>query len=185
MSAEPPPHAVLLRDFANTVDADAGTDALTSPADLSRWLHDHGLLPGGTAATARDLRLAHRLRAGLRAAMAAHHGNQDAAKSQDVTARLPVRLDLDADPPRLRAVAGGVAGALTELVIAVADAAADGSWERLKICPAGDCRWAFFDASKNQSRTWCAMRVCGNRAKTRSYRARTGAGAVPVGTRRP
>jgi predicted RNA-binding Zn ribbon-like protein len=49
---------------------------------------------------------------------------------------------------------------------------ADGSWERLKICPADDCHWAFYDASKNRSRTWCNMQVCGNRKKTRAYRAR-------------
>ncbi|MGZ8667616.1 MAG: CGNR zinc finger domain-containing protein, partial [Solirubrobacterales bacterium] len=26
--------------------------------------------------------------------------------------------------------------------------------------------------SRNRSRTWCSMEVCGNRAKTRSYRHR-------------
>lgn len=45
--------------------------------------------------------------------------------------------------------------------------------ERLKICP--NCEWLFIDRSKNRSRTWCDMAVCGNRAKARlHYRKRKG-----------
>jgi predicted RNA-binding Zn ribbon-like protein len=55
----------------------------------------------------------------------------------------------------------------------VALAAHDGSWRRMKICPADDCRWVYYDASRNSSRRWCSMKVCGNRNKTRSYRQRT------------
>jgi predicted RNA-binding Zn ribbon-like protein len=42
----------------------------------------------------------------------------------------------------------------------------------MKACRAEDCRWAFYDRSRNRSRAWCSMRECGNRAKARSYRAR-------------
>ncbi|HUY61935.1 MAG TPA: CGNR zinc finger domain-containing protein, partial [Candidatus Dormibacteraeota bacterium] len=49
---------------------------------------------------------------------------------------------------------------------------ADGSWARLKACPAQRCHWAFFDASRNRSGTWCTMAVCGTRAKARSYQRR-------------
>lgn len=43
--------------------------------------------------------------------------------------------------------------------------------ERMKIC--GNCGWLFLDRSKNRSRTWCDMAVCGNRAKaSRHYRRR-------------
>ncbi|HTO30228.1 MAG TPA: CGNR zinc finger domain-containing protein [Pararhizobium sp.] len=34
---------------------------------------------------------------------------------------------------------------------------------RLKICP--NCQWLFLDRSRNLSRTWCDMTVCGNRVK--------------------
>jgi predicted RNA-binding Zn ribbon-like protein len=44
---------------------------------------------------------------------------------------------------------------------------------RVKTCPAHDCGWKFVDQSKNRSRRWCDMAVCGNLAKTRQYRART------------
>jgi len=40
---------------------------------------------------------------------------------------------------------------------------------RMKIC--GNCGWLFLDRSKNKSRAWCDMAVCGNRAKAnRHYR---------------
>jgi predicted RNA-binding Zn ribbon-like protein len=41
---------------------------------------------------------------------------------------------------------------------------------RLKVCPA--CRWLFLDKSKNRSRQWCDMKVCGNRAKAQAHYAR-------------
>jgi predicted RNA-binding Zn ribbon-like protein len=45
---------------------------------------------------------------------------------------------------------------------------------RIKTCSAQDCGWKFVDESKNRSRRWCDMAVCGNLAKTRQYRARNG-----------
>lgn len=39
--------------------------------------------------------------------------------------------------------------------------------DRLKICP--NCGWLFLDRSKNKSRAWCDMAVCGNRAKARLH----------------
>ena len=66
-----------------------------------------------------------------------------------------------------RLVADDVVG---ELLAIVARAQADGTWQRMKACPA--CGWAFYDRSRNRSRTWCTMAICGNRAKARGYRAR-------------
>ena len=59
-----------------------------------------------------------------------------------------------------------------ELLAAVADIQCAGTWERLKACAADDCQWAFYDVSRNRSRTWCSMEECGNREKTRRYRQR-------------
>lgn len=44
--------------------------------------------------------------------------------------------------------------------------------ERLKSCDNHRCAWLFLDTSKNRRRRWCDMKVCGNRAKARRYRAR-------------
>lgn len=41
--------------------------------------------------------------------------------------------------------------------------------QRMRIC--GNCGWLFIDRSKNRSRIWCDMAVCGNRQKAnRHYR---------------
>ena len=47
---------------------------------------------------------------------------------------------------------------------------AENDAERLKIC--GNCAWLFIDRSKNRSRTWCDMAVCGNRAKASRHHHR-------------
>lgn len=49
--------------------------------------------------------------------------------------------------------------------------------ERLKICP--NCEWLFIDRSKNRSRTWCDMAVCGNRAKARLHYSKKRKGETP------
>ena len=67
-------------------------------------------------------------------------------------------------------IAGGIDGLCGQLVSVAVTAMLDGSWERLKACR--NCRWAFFDESKNRSARWCSMSLCGNRLKTRAYRRR-------------
>jgi predicted RNA-binding Zn ribbon-like protein len=39
--------------------------------------------------------------------------------------------------------------------------------KRVGQCPG--CGWLFLDASRNRSRRWCTMEVCGNRAKARRH----------------
>src|SRR6185295_7085743 len=39
----------------------------------------------------------------------------------------------------------------------------------LRECAADTCAWLFLDRSKNQSRRWCDMKVCGNRTKVRRH----------------
>ena len=42
---------------------------------------------------------------------------------------------------------------------------------RVRACAAGDCAWWFVDDTKNRSRRWCDMTICGNREKLRSQDA--------------
>jgi predicted RNA-binding Zn ribbon-like protein len=44
---------------------------------------------------------------------------------------------------------------------------------RVRECSEESCRWLFLDHSKNRSRRWCNMQICGNRAKARRFYART------------
>jgi CGNR zinc finger len=75
---------------------------------------------------------------------------------------------------------GGPAGGY---LAAVVGAVAAGTWSRLKACP--DCRWVFYDHSRNGSKRWCLMyaggpdgRACGTIAKVRRYRSRQAAASV-------
>jgi len=103
--------------------------------------------------------------------VANHDGTGDTPLLTATAAGLPLRLATTAGRPTLEPVADGVPGALAQLLVAVNEAVVDDTWRRLKICRADDCRWAYFDSTKNRSRHWCEW-GCGNKAKTRSYRAR-------------
>lgn len=58
-----------------------------------------------------------------------------------------------------------------ELEAAVAASAltllAPGLRDRIRIC--GNCGWLYLDRSRNRSRKWCDMTVCGNRQKARRH----------------
>jgi len=167
-----PPHVELLIAFTNSEDHELHTDDLTTRPQLTQWLFDHGLLDRRVAASDDDLALARQLRAGLHAALVANHdGSSDNHALEAAGAHLPLQLSGSTDQPGLRPVLDGIRGALSRVLIAVNSSVADDTWRRLKICFADDCRWAYFDTTKNQSRAWCEW-GCGNKAKTRNYRAR-------------
>lgn len=41
----------------------------------------------------------------------------------------------------------------------------------MRACAKPDCRWLFLDTSKNHTRRWCDMKLCGNRMKARRFKA--------------
>jgi predicted RNA-binding Zn ribbon-like protein len=43
--------------------------------------------------------------------------------------------------------------------------------EKVRACDNPECRWLFLDTSKNHTRRWCDMRLCGNRMKARRFKA--------------
>ncbi|MGR6922793.1 CGNR zinc finger domain-containing protein [[Actinomadura] parvosata] len=151
--------AELVRDFVNTFDVEAQADELSSPAELAVWLREHDLAGPRDRATDDDLQIAHALREGLRAAL-----RQEPADLPE----LPLKVAVGGQGPELVPAVPGVRGGLAR----IAAAALGADWDRLKVCAEGTCQWAFIDLSKNRSRSWCSMRVCGNRTKTRAYRAR-------------
>jgi predicted RNA-binding Zn ribbon-like protein len=186
-----PAELALVYDFANTLDERTfrphapgdRRDLIDRPAALRGWLAARGL--STPALTADDLGPTRELRAALRAAIA---GNLEPdarasarASMSAVTAELPLVVGLDEDGrPTLEPARRGLEGALAAILAQAAGAAADGTWRRLKVCSALDCRWVFYDASKPRTGRWCAMATCGNRAKTRAYRERR-AGLPPRG----
>ncbi len=59
----------------------------------------------------------------------------------------------------------------------IASAIVNKQWGRLKACP--DCKWVFYDQSRNGSKRWCGMyaegeggRACGTIAKVKRHRAK-------------
>jgi predicted RNA-binding Zn ribbon-like protein len=48
--------------------------------------------------------------------------------------------------------------------------------QALRECGNRECRWLFLDTSKNHTRRWCDMKVCGNRIKARRFKALHAAG---------
>lgn len=42
----------------------------------------------------------------------------------------------------------------------------------VRACAASDCGWWFVDDTKNHSRRWCDMKLCGNREKVKRFRSR-------------
>jgi len=61
---------------------------------------------------------------------------------------------------------------------AAADLLTSPDLARVKVCPGSGCAWLFLDRSRNGTRRWCDMSVCGNRAKAQRHYARVSA-AVP------
>jgi len=61
---------------------------------------------------------------------------------------------------------------LWPVVRAAADLLVSDELRMVRLCAADDCGWLFLDTSKNQTRRWCSMKSCGNRAKARRYTTR-------------
>jgi len=151
--------ADLVLAFLNTLDVDEGTDELAELDGFRAWVGSHTDLADRSVSEGHR-RSAVRLRDALRTAVRGD-GLSDPPS-------VPLRLTLQPDGGASVAgddPAGVVAAAVAQLAIR-------GDWERVKICPADDCAWAFYDESRNRSRHWCSMAVCGNRAKARAHRQR-------------
>jgi predicted RNA-binding Zn ribbon-like protein len=62
---------------------------------------------------------------------------------------------------------------LNPVIRSAADLLISDELKKLKSCSDPMCRWLFLDISRNQSRRWCDMKDCGNRAKaSRFYQKR-------------
>jgi predicted RNA-binding Zn ribbon-like protein len=187
----------LCLDFANTVSwrrSDRPIERLREYGDLVEWARQSGILttPAGHAlvrsarrrptladrilARARVLReVIYRLLAGLGAGRPPAPADlelldrefHDALRHLHLTPT-PVGVRLgwarDAEPPLALPLWAAVRSAADMLVAA--------NHRRLKTCPASNCGWLFLDTSRSGTRRWCDMKVCGSRAKARTFYAR-------------
>ena len=61
---------------------------------------------------------------------------------------------------------------LGPIVLSALTTLTQGELARLRRCQNEKCGWVFFDTTKNRSRRWCEMEICGNRAKQKRFAAR-------------
>jgi predicted RNA-binding Zn ribbon-like protein len=173
MSRKPPrydlPNAApeplrLVQRFVNTIDISHDREWLTA------WLDEEGVSPSPED----DLARARVVREAIRELLYANNGQPsgDEPRPALAAAAEAARLTIDFEAGALVPRAGGLDGLLGRVLVACFEAMRGGSFGRLKCCRNIDCRWAFYDYSKNRSATWCSMQICGNRTKTRAYRAR-------------
>lgn len=166
-----------IRDLVNTFDLEDRVEQLTDPSVLHDWLVERDLLDPATRVSTADLAATIELREALRAILRVNDGHPVEPQAVEIVnragAELPLQLRFAPDgEPVLGPRPEGVRGALATMLAGIALAKAQGTWTRLKVCSSDTCQWAFYDRSKNRSGRWCSMQACGNRTKTRAYRAR-------------
>lgn len=184
---------VLCLDFVNTVDhrhdPQRFADHLESYGDVLSFAEQSGVLSRAErtklektasrnlAAAHRTLQEAVRLREGIyrifAALAAARQPAADDLRLLNRHAQTALRH------MRLQPADGGFgwgwqqAPALDAPLWRIAKSAADllisGAVPTVRECAAETCGWLFLDRSRNRTRRWCDMRICGNRAKARRH----------------
>ena len=174
----------LVQDFVNAHFAEEPeTGRERAPEPIVRWLRAFRLLPPNQRLRDDDVRQLLTLRRGLIALLEANDGHAVDARAVDalntVASKAALAVRFEGGTPALAPLGSGADAIAARLLAAVQAAFADGTWQRLKVCGASDCRWAFFDTSKNRGGAWCSMAGCGNRAKARAFRQRHARKATP------
>ncbi|MFF7351554.1 MULTISPECIES: CGNR zinc finger domain-containing protein [Streptomyces] len=146
-------------------------DLLDGTGGLAVWLASNGLA-GTHPADAEVLR---HLREAREAIAAAVHGPpREAAPLVDAVlahGRIRARLTEDgpAEEPEFADPSWGPAWLAARDYLDLLGRAP----ERIRSCSGGGCILHFFDTSRNGTRRWCSMAVCGNRAKASRHYARS------------
>jgi len=177
--AKPAPEPLTrIQALINTVDLESGADRLLDATEAQPWLRARGLLAPGHVPTPEELATIREVREALRA-MTLHNAGGPAPTAAQIA---PLRRVADAATARARLdergtvhvdpVGESLPDRLLVLLLVVSDAQRDGTWAHLKACANEDCRWAFYDRSRNHGGTWCDMASCGNKLKNREFRAR-------------
>lgn len=164
----------LIRLFVNTLDYPAGPDVLGTTDGAAEWCRGHGLPPPSNL---RELERLRGFREALRRLLAADNASDErAAAWEGMRSYLEsARFSLALRPPYLPSLepaGNGVDRTIAILLAVVYDAISAGTWQRMRACRKESCRFAYYDRSKNGSRAWCSMAICGNREKAQRRRSR-------------
>jgi predicted RNA-binding Zn ribbon-like protein len=185
-----PSDLALLYDFVNSLDErrfmekgalHGGGDEIATPPLLANWMRARGLLGSHARITAAEHRAALDLRQALREFLRNPPGQRPRAKAaaRRLTAAsraFPLALAVS-DTGSVEPVSMSGSSLLGRVLGQMLGLAGKDRLDRLKTCASDECRWIFFDRSKPANRHWCSSARCGNRQKTRTYRARHRHGA--------
>jgi predicted RNA-binding Zn ribbon-like protein len=142
-------------------------DHLLDPDDAQAFLSTHAIPSPGTPPSTAQLERLRAIRALARALADAPDDDLADWRTSVDAALAGVRFRLAAGGA-LRSTADGWDGVADDLLPAVLALAAER--ERIRTCGNPLCRWLFVDRSRNASRVWCEMAVCGNRMKVGRHR---------------
>ena len=170
-------------DLVNTLAVDAGGEPLELVSDwdaLLAWAEAAGLIDAALEQRCRAVpeqqgRSAvawfRRLRTSLREVLESDDDPAAVKAFDTALAVVPVRLCYRLTQPRHMSPLEA-AGPLDELRLALALAAVDAAQldrSRVRRCGNHRCVLLYVDTTKNRSRRWCDMAVCGNRAKAHAH----------------
>jgi predicted RNA-binding Zn ribbon-like protein len=144
---DPAPGPVrLVQSFANA-------DLLATREEAAAWLRGAALLSAETGLTGSEHAALLRLREAVRDTLAAHtDGREDPEAAARLTkalaeGRLVVTVDAASMVQLASAARASYPGVVAAIAVAIAEAAAAGTWLRLKSCAAPGCGRAFYDDS--------------------------------------
>ncbi len=168
---------LAVQALVNTQDFERDEELLSDPETTREWLLRSGLVTEVAEVGATEHERLREFRRVVRSMLEANLHPDEAAVETEALAGfvaglgVPLRVGPEAAIELDAAPAESVDGLVAQMLGAIFAAQIRGEWERLKICAADDCRWAFYDSSKNRGGQWCRMDLCGNRVKNRRYRA--------------
>lgn len=181
-----PGDIALLYDFVNSLDlrryveqgvAHVACDELATTAQMGVWLSARELLRESVQLGEDNHRSVLALREALRSfiQLAPIDRKVDApaaARLNALAVNFPLTLTVEGGGVALQPLRVSPASGLGTILAELQQLAATERLDRLRMCASEECHWVFFDRSKPANRRWCNSAVCGNRQKTRAYRAR-------------
>lgn len=184
----------LALDIVNTEVILAGvpSDLLQTFANLTEWCEKAGVgSAGGMRRLAADWAETEEAKRAMQSARELRGVLRKSVEKVAKTGRIPVALaaalnnrlhdprlatDVFYSHGRLKTSPRWVLEKPHDLLVPVAyDAAnffATANYSGIRKCENPDCILFFYDTSKNHSRRWCSMDMCGNRAKVSAFRER-------------
>lgn len=175
----------LVQQFLNTRSLLRDFDVLDTSVSFGTWCEDVVGISWSTSPDGADLARYKELREALRDVVLSRMSGSaaDRAATSEAVNRLVnpnlLQAGFSAEAePHVTARGEGAQALEGMLLEAAIDARSAQTWHRLKVCANEECRWSFYDSSKNRSASWCDMAICGSRAKMRAYRERHASGSA-------